>query len=119
MPCSLDVRIACYNTSIQIQFRAFVGAREQIMGTAHFPIPDELEQILILLEPSNNFSVHTQSDSFLVLTGDQLAFVARSLEEVHAFLCGAFLVTFGGQRLADIDRPIDSVRASPSSHQQR
>jgi hypothetical protein len=93
----------------------FAGMRKQIMGTAHFPIPDELERILILLAPSNNFSVHTQGDTFLVLTGDQLAFAARSLEEVHAFLCGAFLVTYGGQRLANIDRPIDPVRADADS----
>jgi hypothetical protein len=89
------------------------------MGTALFPIPDQLERILVLLAPSNNFSVHSEGDTFLVLTGDQLAFVARTMAEVHAFLCGAFLVTFGGQRLADIDRPIDHVGVSPSSHYQR
>jgi hypothetical protein len=89
------------------------------MGTAQFPIPDELERILILLAPSNNFSVHMEGSTFSILTGDQLAFVAHSLEEVHAFLCGAFLITFSGQPLADSDRPIDNVTASPSSHHRR
>jgi hypothetical protein len=89
------------------------------MGTAQFPIPDELERILVLLAPSNNFSVHREGETFLVLTGDQLAFVARSMEEVHAFLCGTFLVTFSGQPLADIDRAIDRVEVRPSRHYQR
>ena len=73
------------------------------MGAANFPVPDDLDQVIGLLAARREyFSLVERDGKFYILTGDQLAFVADTRPEAHAFLCAVFLMCFQGLPLQQI-----------------
>jgi hypothetical protein len=74
------------------------------MGTANFPLPQDLSETLELLNATGlNLAVVEQQDGRIrIITGDQLAFATYRLEEAEAFFAGCFLSTFMGNSLQHI-----------------
>ena len=73
------------------------------MGAANFPVPDDLDKVIELLAARKEyFSLVERDGTFSILTGDQVAFIANTQQEAHAFLCGVFLLCFDGLPLEQI-----------------
>jgi hypothetical protein len=73
------------------------------MGAANFPVPDDLDKVIELLAARKEyFSLVERDGTFSILTGDQVAFIANTQQEAHAFLCGVFLMCIDGLPLEQI-----------------
>ena len=73
------------------------------MGTAKFPLPENISETLSLLSPTGwNLTMVEHNGNIRIISGDQLVFTAHSPEEAEAFLAGCFLATFMGNSLQHI-----------------
>lgn len=73
------------------------------MGRSKFPIPENVQEIIAILNLKDwELSVVDKEGYVYILDGDQVHFIADTIQEVKAFLSGAFLATYCGQSLDDI-----------------
>ena len=78
------------------------------MGMARFPLPEEIHEVIALLNASHvwHTSLRVDEGGTYVIDGDQLMFTAQTHGEAKAFLAGCFLATYFGRDLKEIKQEI-------------
>lgn len=80
------------------------------MVNTEFPYPIKTAHTIDLLNSKDwNLSLFEHEKEILIYDGDQLQVGVSSKEEAQAFLAGAFLATFYGADLEDIEDELKNV----------